>query len=203
MSNQLCSFGCGKEVLFQSKTGRGRCAKSPNSCPENRKKNSQGLKTSGRDYLAEYQNKTPDAKERMAWAKGRTKNDHPSLMKQSQTSTGKRRITDQERLNKTIYWEQCQFNLAGCIESVLGYNDLVSLGMYHKTKNRDGVVRDHRVSIAYGYENSIDPKIISHPANCRFVPTKKNSSKSRRCEISVEQLLDDIEKFASMLELVD
>lgn len=42
---QLCDSGCGKEArYFSHSTGRYRCAESANSCPANRKKNSNGLK---------------------------------------------------------------------------------------------------------------------------------------------------------------
>lgn len=40
----LCQYGCGQEALFQTKGGRKICSKSPNQCPINRKKNSQGGK---------------------------------------------------------------------------------------------------------------------------------------------------------------
>ncbi len=43
--NKLCDSGCGHLAHFFSKsTGRYRCAKSSNSCPANKVKNSKGLK---------------------------------------------------------------------------------------------------------------------------------------------------------------
>ena len=42
---KLCDSGCGQPAQYFSKgTGKYRCAKSANSCPANRKKNSEGLK---------------------------------------------------------------------------------------------------------------------------------------------------------------
>ena len=42
---KLCDSGCGQPAQYFSKgTGRYRCAKSANSCPANKAKNSQGLK---------------------------------------------------------------------------------------------------------------------------------------------------------------
>lgn len=40
----LCQYGCGQEAKFQTKAGKKICSKSPNQCPVNRKKNSQGGK---------------------------------------------------------------------------------------------------------------------------------------------------------------
>ena len=42
---KLCDSGCGQPAQYFSKgTGRYRCAKSANSCPANKAKNSKGLK---------------------------------------------------------------------------------------------------------------------------------------------------------------
>lgn len=52
--DKVCDSGCGQQAQFFSKsTGRYRCAKSANSCPANKAKNSKGLKTAhaeGRGY---------------------------------------------------------------------------------------------------------------------------------------------------------
>lgn len=54
----LCQYGCGQEALFQTKGGRKICSKSPNQCPINRKKNSQGgkaaYKTGKRNVEKQY-----------------------------------------------------------------------------------------------------------------------------------------------------
>jgi hypothetical protein len=49
------------------------CCKSSNSCTENKRKNSQGLKNSGRDYVESYRTLSQESKDRMNWAKGLTK----------------------------------------------------------------------------------------------------------------------------------
>ena len=40
----LCEYGCGDEAKHQTKEGKNICLPSPNSCPENRKKTTKGLK---------------------------------------------------------------------------------------------------------------------------------------------------------------
>jgi len=70
---------------------------------------------------------------------------------------------------------------------------------WYKAKNRgdnlNGISRDHIVSVRYGFDNNIDPAIISHPANCRLVQHGENSSKGSQCGMTVDQLLEKIEKW--------
>ena len=42
----LCDYGCGQEGKYKIKSGKNCCEKSPNSCPINKKKNSERLKES-------------------------------------------------------------------------------------------------------------------------------------------------------------
>ena len=61
--------------------------------------------------------------------------------------------------------------------------------------NLGGVSRDHIVSIKFGYENGIDPSIISHPANCRLLIHNSNISKGANCGMTIEQLIQKIENW--------
>lgn len=72
------------------------------------------------------------------------------------------------------------------------------LGFYsakNKGNNANGISRDHMLSVKYGYLNKIDPKIISHPANCKLITQSNNASKSDGCTISLENLLNRIEEW--------
>jgi hypothetical protein len=66
--------------------------------------------------------------------------------------------------------------------------------------NPTGFHRDHMVSIAYGWENKIDPLIISHPANCEIMLSNDNIKKGSACSITIETLLYRIEKWNNELE---
>ena len=59
-------------------------------------------------------------------------------------------------------------------------------------KNILGVSRDHIISVSYGFANNIDPKIISHPANCRIMIHSDNKIKHGKCDLTIEQLLEKI-----------
>ena len=59
-------------------------------------------------------------------------------------------------------------------------------------KNISGVSRDHIISVSYGFNNNIDPKIISHPANCRIMLHLDNKIKHDKCNLTIEQLLEKI-----------
>jgi len=191
----LCSYGCRQYANFKFLSGKYCCSRVHNSCPSNREKNSKGLRNSGRDYKAGYKSLPAETKDKMAWSRGLTQED-PRVAKFALNSKGKRRITDDAILKKVIYREQCNFSLAGIIHNVRGYSLLEKYGMYSK-KNTNGVVRDHRISVNYGYLNNIDPVIISHPANCEFLIHKDNARKTFTNSVSIEELLADIAKWCT------
>jgi hypothetical protein len=66
-------------------------------------------------------------------------------------------------------------------------------------KNINGVSRDHKVSVDYGYHHGIDPQYISHPANCQLVLHNENQRKHKKCSITIEQLMKDIAAFDTAL----
>ncbi len=70
---------------------------------------------------------------------------------------------------------------------------------WYSAKNRgnnlNGVSRDHIVSVKFGFENSIDPKIISHPANCQLLRHNDNVSKNKKCSMTIEELLEKIQNW--------
>jgi hypothetical protein len=65
-------------------------------------------------------------------------------------------------------------------------------------RNLNGVSRDHMVSVQFGYLNGIDPKIISHPANCELVCHFDNNVKNTSCSISLDDLITRINSFESI-----
>ncbi len=62
-------------------------------------------------------------------------------------------------------------------------------------RNLNGVSRDHKISIDYGFTHNIDPEIISHPANCSLVLHTQNQVKNTKCSITLEDLLANIKTF--------
>lgn len=197
----VCSYGCGLVAKYKNKSGRLMCNTSSNKCPENKRKNSENTKfaySSGQrvDQKTQYKNLPKESKSKMAWATGLTKDTDSRIEKIASKIRGKRKTTDKEKILYLEYREKCAFNFSNYnVSNVKGYNLLEELGMYHKRTNKNGVVRDHRISICYGWVNNIDPKIISHPANCEFITHKKNASKSFACSIELEQLLEEIKKW--------
>lgn len=113
------------------------------------------------------------------------------------------RIKDGSRLtdDKKIYKNLCQFkfNVAE-YNFIPGLSKLNDVGFYHPIKNPNGLCRDHMISIEYGWVNKIDPKIISHPANCQLITNSDNISKNSDSCITIEQLLERIDN--SVIELV-
>ena len=46
-----------------------------------------------------------------------------------------------------------------------------------------------------GFKNKVDPKIISHPANCRLMVHSENISKNKKSDITIEELLIKIDNW--------
>jgi hypothetical protein len=78
------------------------------------------------------------------------------------------------------------------IRKVKGFHLLESLGWYDRDFNPGGVVKDHRVSIKYGFDNNVDPELIGHLANCEFLPVKANLAKSSSCSLTLKELRNEI-----------
>ena len=93
------------------------------------------------------------------------------------------------------YYNECDFRFSG---KLLPYVVGAELLKAHKFCNQsnpsfNGITKDHRVSRKYGFEHNIDPYLISHPANCELMLRNENSSKSDKCSITVEQLIEEVE----------
>lgn len=191
----MTCIDCGKII--------GRYSTRCRSCSNkfNRLKNSEGCKKA---YSEGRRRRIFGSSNLGGMASKEWRDSHPKELAEARKKNrdalkGRRRITDENLLKKTIYREQCSFNLAGCIDRVEGFNLLKQFGMYDKHRNTGGVVRDHILSINDGFRDNIDPKIISHPANCRFIPHKKNASKSKRSDVTLDQLLQKIERWNEVL----
>ena len=95
------------------------------------------------------------------------------------------------RFNVYLYPEEFDIKL---IETI-GWYTCPGKKRKNCTKNIEGVSRDHIISVSYGYKHSIDPSIISHPANCRILLHSKNKEKADKCDLSLDQLLAKIEEW--------
>ena len=81
----LCENGCGLDAKFKTKSGKNICAKSINSCPEQKIKNSNGIKKAVKE--GKYLNRIVSDKGRRKQAvnKGKTKYNCERLKRQGET----------------------------------------------------------------------------------------------------------------------
>lgn len=75
--NKLCEYGCGLLAINQLKNGKYCCSKHNNSCPENKRKNADGLKNAYKNGDRKpagdvYEKLSDDVKKRMAWSRGKS-----------------------------------------------------------------------------------------------------------------------------------
>ena len=54
---------------------------------------------------------------------------------------------------------------------------------------------DHVFSIKEGFLNDIDPQIIAHVTNLKIIKSFDNCSKGSKCDKTIDQLFEDINKF--------
>jgi Rps23 Pro-64 3,4-dihydroxylase Tpa1-like proline 4-hydroxylase len=90
-----------------------------------------------------------------------------------------------------------KFNLADYPDK-FDFSLIEKYGWYspsNKNNNLGGVSRDHMLSVKEGFELGIDPKLLSHPANCKLMIHNDNVSKNKKSSITLEELLERIENF--------
>lgn len=94
------------------------------------------------------------------------------------------------RFKFNVYHYPYEFDLS-LIEQY-GWYTCPGLKRKGQPKNIFGVSRDHIISVSYGFANNIDPKIISHPANCQIMIHSHNKLKHNKCSLPLDQLLEKI-----------
>lgn len=102
---------------------------------------------------------------------------------------------------KKLYSYQCRFvfGINSYSEWFSYASNLIKEHGWYSASNRgnnlSGCSRDHLYSVSEGYKNNIDPKIISHPANCEIIPHRKNQNKHKTSSITLDELKERIRKF--------
>jgi hypothetical protein len=93
------------------------------------------------------------------------------------------------------YRYQCRFKIdIENISLIKGFEKLEKYGIYNKDLNPNGVVKDHRVSVKFGFDNNICPSIIGNITNCEFLEYRDNCRKSDNCSVSLKELLREINR---------
>ena len=104
---------------------------------------------------------------------------------------------DRESLNYYRFQCQFKFNLKDYPEE-FDFSLIEKYGWYlakNRGDNLNGVSRDHIVSVRFGFDNKIDPSIISHPANCQLLRHNDNVSKHKKSSMTIDELLAKIQKW--------
>ena len=94
------------------------------------------------------------------------------------------------------YKKLCEFKF-GIINfpDEFNFNIIKENGWYeaaNRGNNLNGVSRDHMYSCKEGFNNLIDPYLISHPANCNLILQSSNASKHSKCSISYNELINKV-----------
>lgn len=74
--------------------------------------------------------------------------------------------------------------------------EIIRKNGWYSAKNRGnnigGISRDHLYSIMDGYKNNVEPKIMSHPANCQLLVHGENIRKFDKSSITLDELKERI-----------
>lgn len=105
---------------------------------------------------------------------------------------GYKRQLNNQKTYRHHYYSLCNFDF-----NVYAYPeyfdlDLIKTHGWQSKNNPYGATRDHRYSRFQGYKNKINPLIIKHPSNCKILNGFDNRSKSSLCEITIDQLREEI-----------
>lgn len=63
------------------------------------------------------------------------------------------------------------------------------------TNGKNGFQLDHKYSIIEGFLNNVEPEVISHHCNLQMIEWSSNRAKSKRCDIDLEQLKNEIKSY--------
>lgn len=196
-SNNFCSHSCSAKFNHKKRNETGW---TPSL--EQRKKVSEKL--SGRKYIRPYEVtmqcvcginfsfiKTGN-KNRKFCSKSCAAKFSPGNLKRRETARNNRSLLEN-------YRQDCAFKF-----SVKNYPEEFELSLiethgWYKAKNKGnnltGVSRDHIISVRYGFDNNVDPAIISHPANCRLLQHNDNVSKGIRSDMTLDELKEKIRRW--------
>src|SRR5574344_1915211 len=85
-TTELCCHGCGNLGKFITTGGTIICDSSSQKCPIVKSRNSEAVKRAHERKGESWLNSplSSEVRDRMAWNKGLTKKDHPSIMRMSQ-----------------------------------------------------------------------------------------------------------------------
>jgi hypothetical protein len=74
-------------------------------------------------------------------------------------------------------------------------NLIETIGIFNSKTNRNGLVRDHKLSRKHGFELGIFPEILRHPMNCDIITHSENSSKREKSNLTPDELFSMIESY--------
>jgi len=108
-------------------------------------------------------------------------------------------ISDDLREDFAIYQKESHW-IKGMWGIAEGSEKVSIDGVFNCKTNRNGRVRDHKLSKTDGFKIGLFPEILRHPANCQILTHSENSSKREKSSIGVQILLDNIKIYAILWE---
>ncbi len=112
--------------------------------------------------------------------------------KRKESLTGYQKYKEECKFKFNVYAYPNEFNLL-LIQKFKWYK--VPKWKNNFNSNLNGISRDHKISIKYGWKNNISSNIISHPTNCELMRHKNNQRKYTKCSITLKELKNNIKEW--------
>lgn len=203
-SDKFCDYGCGLVAVHQFQNGKWCCNKNRQACPKlknigriswntgltketDKRVKDQAKKLIGRSISEENKK---SQRFRMLGDKNPRygkpfKHSEESLDKYRKTMEDRGHWVKRELLNKYLVYRR----------EVDRYTEVSIKEKYSKEelKNRGRILGciqiDHIFSVISGFNNNINPKIISCKSNLRILTITENTRKQGKCEITKDELI--------------
>jgi hypothetical protein len=110
--------------------------------------------------------------------------------------TKKRYCVDCEHLysnnGRAPYW--FTFNIYN-YPDLFDLDRLTTIGFYNHITNKNGLTRDHKISVNAAIKNGYEPYYIKHPLNCELLTFEENNKKKTKCSMNYEDLVRMVDEY--------
>lgn len=175
IESKMCEHGCNKPALFISTSGKYSCSEKFQFCKGYIRLQAERVTNQWASNKSDQ--RKIDARESFI----KRLHNEETYKKQSRT----------KRLQTGLLTEEKRKDFRAYARSCRKLSQLWAKDNGHETGRQTFHV-DHIYSVLDGFKNEVPPSIISHPCNLRILEAKKNSSKGRNSEITLEELYEKI-----------
>lgn len=183
----LCEFGCGRPAIHTQKNGKRICSDWVSKCPAMRKKNgdgNRGRECTWGDKISVSNIKTKSTQTHVAWNKGLSKENTPSLMARSD-ELKRRGEENRQKIIPTddpVYSDFAKYRNRITYRTSQTYKknkDIINpTDLTIGTHGENVYHVDHKYPVSEGFKYNVPIEIMSSCENLQLLPYDENVKKS-------------------------